>query len=60
MNNNDKPSNVIKLRAGYDIIFDNLICDCGCEYFLISVHQRAVCADCRAWMCEVVLSGEMQ
>lgn len=47
----NKENNVIKLRAGFDIIFDNLVCgECGYDQFFISDKLTAVCAQCRVYV----------
>lgn len=43
-------SNVVSLFPERTEMFDNLICECNCEKFFISVNLKAVCVECRSWM----------
>ena len=53
----DEEHNVHKLRANYDIMIENLICECGSETFFISKYLKAVCTECRGFMDSVDLEG---
>ena len=52
------PNNVIDfpvIDSNDFVEFENLICNCGCEFFLVSIDYRVVCVDCRCWMEQTLL-----